>query len=306
MKKYISSLLFCLLLSNGLIWAQLTMKKQSDGIHIVDGETDVLFYRTKPLNMDGKYERCNYIHPLWGLDGKVLTEDFPVDHLHHRGVFWAWHQVWIGDDRIGDPWEIKDFDQEIAEVEFIKDKDNSVWLKSEVLWSSDKWKEKGIKKPYIRENVIIHVHERVMNYRKIDFEIRLLALEENLRLGGSEDEKGYGGFSVRMALPDDVQFSGNHGEIIPVETAVESDGYVNISGAIGKNGAKGGLVIADNKNNPGHPQPLILRAKNSMQNIVWPGAKPVALSSTKPLVLKYSLIVYTKKMNSKRIANILE
>ena len=28
----------------------------------------------------------------------------PADHRHQRGLFWAWHQVWIGEERIGDPW----------------------------------------------------------------------------------------------------------------------------------------------------------------------------------------------------------
>ena len=298
--------LFFALFSNSLAWGQLTMKKQDEGIKIVDGSSNVLFYQMHPLNKDGAYARCNYIHPLWGLNGKVLTEDFPADHLHHRGIFWAWHQVWIGDERIGDPWELKDFDQEITEIEFMKDPDKTVWLKSEVLWSSDKWKKNGNPKPYIQENVAIHVHKSTPKYRRIDFEIRLIALEENLRIGGSEDEKGYGGFSVRMILPDDVQFSGKNGRIKPLETAVESQGFVNISGSLGKGNAKAGIVLVDNKENPGYPQDLILREKNSMQNIAWPGAEPVALSTTEPLVLKYSLIVYSGKMNAKRISKLID
>jgi hypothetical protein len=306
MKRSILISLLFVLLTNGWVWGQLTMKKQSDGIKIVDGSSNVLFYQMSPLNKDGAYERCNYIHPLWGLNGKILTEDFPADHLHHRGIFWAWHQVWIGDKRIGDPWEIKDFDQEITEIEFVKDPDETVWLKSEVLWLSDKWKVNGIKKPYIQENVAIHIHKSNLKYRRIDFEISLLALEENLRIGGSDDEKGYGGFSVRMILPDDVQFSGKNGSIKPQETAVESQGFVNISGSLGKGNSKAGIVILDNKENPGYPQNLILREKNSMQNIAWPGAEPVALSTTEPLVLKYSLIVYSGKMNAKKIAKLID
>lgn len=306
MKRSFALLLFFVLFCNGLLWGQLTMKKQSDGIKIVDGSSNVLFYQMKPLNKDGAYERCNYIHPLWGLNGKILTEDFPADHLHHRGVFWAWHQVWIGDKRIGDPWEIKDFEQEITEIEFIKDPDETVWLKSEVLWSSGKWKKNGEQKPYMRENVSIHVHKRGVKYRRIDFEIRLLALEENLRLGGSEDEKGYSGFSVRMILPDDVQFSGESGNIKPEVNAVESEGFVNISGSMGKGNGKAGIAIIDNKNNPDYPQNLILREKNSMQNMAWPGSEPVALSTTKPLVLKYSLIVYSGKMKAKKISKLID
>jgi hypothetical protein len=60
----------------------------------------VFFYQSEPKNHKGKYERLHYIHPLWAPDGAALTEDFPADHLHHRGVFWAWHQVWIGDKKL--------------------------------------------------------------------------------------------------------------------------------------------------------------------------------------------------------------
>ena len=40
----------------------------------------------------------NYVHPLYGLDGEVLTDDFPADHVHHRGLHWAWPHVKVGDN----------------------------------------------------------------------------------------------------------------------------------------------------------------------------------------------------------------
>ena len=45
---------------------------------------------------DARRSRACYIHPLWGLNGEVLTDDFPKDHYHHHGVFWAWPHVEIG------------------------------------------------------------------------------------------------------------------------------------------------------------------------------------------------------------------
>jgi hypothetical protein len=42
--------------------------------------------------------RACYIHPLWGLNGEVLTDDFPKDHYHHHGVFWAWPHVEVGSE----------------------------------------------------------------------------------------------------------------------------------------------------------------------------------------------------------------
>lgn len=295
-----------LFLCFGYANAQLTMKKADGGILIVDGQNNVLQFQTEPKSKDGKFERCNYIHPLWGLDGQVLTEDFPADHPHHRGVFWAWHQVWIGDKQIGDPWEVMNFEQDVVELEFLKQSNGSVQIKTEVDWKSDKWKKAGKKVPYLREHAIITVYETLGNYRKIDFEIRLLALEEGLKIGGSEDEKGYSGFSVRMGLPKDIQFFGPKGEVKPERTAVQSNGYVNITGGIGVNKSKGGVVIVDNTENPKYPQTWILRAKNSMQNAAWPGHEAVGVSTVEPLVLKYSLLVYVGKMNHKKIIKALK
>ncbi len=65
-----------------------------------DGGKDVLTYRygdqLKP-GASAVYTRASYIHPLYGLDGRVLTEDSPPDHLHHHGLFWAWPVVKVRD-----------------------------------------------------------------------------------------------------------------------------------------------------------------------------------------------------------------
>jgi len=210
--------------------AQVKMQKAEGGLLFMEKGKNVLFYQIENKSQEGKMERCNYIHPIWASDGTVLTEDFPADHLHHRGVFWAWHQVWIDDKQIGDPWEIKDFEQEVTDVEFVSKPSGVAILKTHVDWKSKQWKNQGKVVPYLREKAIIKIHPKVDNYQKIDFEIRLLALEENLRIGGSDDVKGYSGFSVRMVLPKDVSFTGPVGEIEPKNTAVKSTAYVNVSG----------------------------------------------------------------------------
>ena len=58
-----------------------------DGVWVQEGDAKVLFYQRRPKSKDGKYTRANYVHPLMDLDGETLTEDFPADHPHHRGIF---------------------------------------------------------------------------------------------------------------------------------------------------------------------------------------------------------------------------
>lgn len=286
--------------------AQVKMQKQPGGFLFTENSENVLFYQMEPKNHEGKYQRCNYIHPLWGIDGTVLTEDFPADHLHHRGIFWAWHQILIGDQSIGDAWEIKDFEQIVTEIEFTADKSGDAILKTGVDWKSPRWKKNGKIIPYLKENTKITIHPKSGNYRKIDFEIKLLALADNLKIGGSADEKGYSGFSVRLKLSENVVFKGPEGEITPENTAVKSQGYVNVSNLTGKNNKSAGVVITDNHKNPGYPQQWILRNKNSMQNAAYPGNILIPVSTQNPVILKYSLIIYSGKMSDKKIQKILK
>lgn len=290
-----------LILADFTAFTQVTMEKAEGGLLFLEDGKKILFYQSDPKNFKGEYERCNYVHPLWGLDGAVLTEDFPDDHLHHRGIFWAWHQVWIDDQRVGDPWEIKHFDQEVTDIEFFLQNGETGVLRTSVNWKSDQWMKDGRKVPYLQEKTTITIHPKTGNYRRIDFEIKLLALKKGLTIGGAENEKGYSGFSVRMVLPGDVTFSGPDGIVEPENTPVESRGYINISGSMGIEGAEAGIVIADHPENPGYPQPWILRRRNSMQNAVFPGRETVPVSTMQPLVLKYSLLVCPGRMNDEKI-----
>jgi len=40
--------------------------------------------------------RCCYIFPVYTPAGVSMLDDFPQDHWHHRGLFWAWPVVETG------------------------------------------------------------------------------------------------------------------------------------------------------------------------------------------------------------------
>lgn len=66
---------------------------------VMDERLPVLTYRfgeQPPTGLDAKQARSCYVHPLYSLDGDVLTADFPADHLHHHGLFWTWPAVKVG------------------------------------------------------------------------------------------------------------------------------------------------------------------------------------------------------------------
>jgi len=78
-----------------------------------DGDKAVLVYNHGVLRQPGvpiDRARSTYIHPLYGLDGEVLTDDFPRDHYHHRGLFWAWPHVTLGAQH-HDLWMLRGIEQ---------------------------------------------------------------------------------------------------------------------------------------------------------------------------------------------------
>ncbi len=279
-------------------FAQINMVVKPGGFLFMEGKDSIFFYQRSEKNKDGMYSRCNYIHPLYGLDGTIITEDFPEDHFHHRGIFWAWHQILIDGKQVADGWELKNFDQKVTDIEFRLQKGNGL-LTTITDWKLPNW-GKG-SEPYLQEKTKIILHPRTGNYRRIDFEIQLKALTDRVSIGGSDDEKGYGGFSARLKLPEDVVFSGDNGLVEPENTAIEAGKYININGSFLSEMKKGGLVILSSPDNPEPSTKWILRKAASMQNAVYPGRQPVAIPFDKPLVLKYSLLVYQGDISTRQI-----
>lgn len=274
---------------------QLNATVTDQEVLIADRNQPVLVYQRATKSKDGLMPRAGYVHPLYGLDGQVLTEDFPTDHRHHRGVFWAWHQVWVGDQQIGDPWLCEDFEWNVEAVEIQRGED-SVALHALVYWRSPRRvDDAGDPIEIIKERTTITVHSRQSTYRIIDFDISLLALLPNVRIGGSEDAKGYGGFSPRIKLTPEQRFTAATGELEPVRMAMDVGSWVDIANQ------NWGLTMLTHRQNPGTPGKWILRRRASMQNAVYPGRDPVSVSTTQPTRLRYRLVVHDGTVTSKEI-----
>ena len=287
--------IFLFLITHQLVLSQkISIDISNNGVCFKEGSDSILFYQTANKDINGKYSSCNYIHPLYSLDGQVLTEDFPADHPHQRGIFWAWHQLYVGEQRIGDGWEIKDIHWEVVSVKEQPGKNNKSIIAG-IIWKSPLFTDHGGNElPLVKENTTISVWPRKANYRKIEIKISLLAQQPDMRLGGSENEKGYGGFSARIRLDDETVFQGANRIITPQNLPLDAGGWVDITGPVGLNGSKAGVTIVNHPDNPGYPNPWILRAKNSMQNVVFPhpGAQAIQFSNKEPIILRYMLIIH--------------
>lgn len=292
--------------------AGLRVTQTAEGYAIRDEGKPVLFYQTKPKSLEGKFERAGYVHPLYDLDGNVITEDFPKDHLHHRGIFWAWHQLYVGNTQIGDPWICRNFLSRVDNVAIVKTINKAGTIKATTHWVSPDWTDadRG-QKPIVREETEIRVHRQAAGSRAIDFRIRLTPLENNVQIGGSDNAKGYGGFSPRLRLPKDIRFTAEYGNVEPQTTAVAPSRWMDFSATFaeadnGHSKTTSGVTVLCHPSLPGFPQKWILRKARSMQNPVFPGRKPVALSPGEPLELRYRLVIHQGAASREQITEWFE
>jgi hypothetical protein len=278
--------------------AQINMVIKQDGFLFMQGKDSIFYYQKIAKDKNGEYARCNYIYPLYGPDGSRLTADFQANYPHDRGIFWAWYQVLINNKPISDGWGFRNFQQKVTGVEFMLKNGNGL-LNTTTEWKSPLW-EKGVK-AYLKEETKITIHPKTENFRRIDFEIRLKALTDRLSIGGSDDEKGIGGFSSRLKLPADVLFTGQKGTVDPADKAIDAGNAINVSGSFLDGGKQGGVVIWSDPSNPEPSPRWILRKADGIQNPAFPGRKPVAIPFGQPLVLKYSLLVYQEILTQKQV-----
>lgn len=291
--------ILCVLCLLGIIVAcqtpqsSLTIEQQADGVWIKEKGHPVLFYQKTAKPEQNEYARSHYFHPLYSLDGTVLTEDMPEDHYHHHGIFWAWHQTYIGDKRIGDAWVNEDFEWRVDQVKPVLFQSGAVGLNLVVNYLSPLWvDEQGQPKPFIEEHTLVQVYPRTDSTRMIDFRIGLRALLPDVAIGGSEDSKGYGGFSLRIKMPDSLTFTSALGPVQPQRDAIKGGGWMDFSAPYEENGEWSGVTLMVHPSSEGFPQPWILRQKKSMQNVAYPGRDPVTVPTDRPLVFKYRLILY--------------
>lgn len=265
------------------------IKRDASGYAVAQAGLPVLFYQLEPRSIGGRYERSNYIHPLYGLDGEILTEDFPDDHPHHRGIFWTWHQVLVGDVRAGDPWLARRFRWELSE-ERVVEGGRGVFTRH--VWYSPDFA--GGSEPILQESAEVLVHPVRDDVRILDFDIRLTPLQDGVRLGGSEDDKGYGGFSVRVRMVEGLRFTAASGPVEPARQAVAAGDWVDFSADFSDTGKTSGVAVIVHPSSAGYPQQWILRAPAtpSMQNPVWPGPKPIELARGARTRLRYRLVVH--------------
>lgn len=151
-------------------------------------------------------ERSDYIYPLYGFHGELLTADYPKDHPHHRSLWWSWCEV-RRNGKIGDIWavcKIRAYPVKITKMEAGDD--------DAVLQAVNVWRYDDDPADVVNETVTIRASKTAgtvgARSRTVDVDVRLEALVDGMAIAGRQkvDYGGYGGMTVRLN-PDVKEFS---------------------------------------------------------------------------------------------------
>lgn len=258
-------------------------------LRLMEGDRPVLTYNfgtivasSVPENEPRRRRAC-YIHPVWGLRGEVLTDDFPRDHYHHHGIFWTWPHVEIEGQQY-DLWMGSDIQQRFES-----------WLGRQagpvaaVLGVENGWYV-GERRVMI-ERVWLRVYRASDTQRVLDFTLTWIPVDRPITLRGAE-EKSYGGLTMRFQPPPGSQPvitvpQGPTTADLPDTPLPWADFTTTFAGADGPSG--GALFVP--ADHPDYPPTWLTRHYGPLC-IGWPGVKGQTFPPGKPIRLEYRVLIH--------------
>ncbi|MBM4095029.1 MAG: hypothetical protein FJ276_37310 [Planctomycetes bacterium] len=276
-------------------------------LQLTEHDRNVLAYNygtiTEPGVPEGDMRRARgcYVHPVWGMSGEVLTADFPKDHYHHRGIFWAWPYVKVGAD-VYDLWVYSNIQQR-----FVR------WLHQEtgpvaaVVGVENGWF--AGEKQVATERVWIVAYRSEPDCRSIDLTVAVEARGEPVTLQGRE-EKSYGGLTARFDVwprtDAQVRVPGRTLENTGSGTASEQDllnaplPWADLASQFPQGPRRSGAAVFIHPHHPDYP-PTWLTRTYGVLCVGWPGIKPHTIEIDKFLSLDYRMWIHESELAPEQI-----
>lgn len=262
-----------------LAWAaSFTWQEEKPGVlSLAENGATVLAYH------HGAGRECCYVHPLVSPAGVVLTDDGPVDHKHHRGLFWAWPVMEMGGTR-ADSWTLTGAEHRLVEI-FARKTSNS----SARLASRHEWRVDG--KPALAEEMELIVYKAQGAERRLTLTIVLRALERPVSIAGApEQNKGYGGVSIRFAPRQETRIESSEGPVAKDENH-NRHRWAQLEAQFA--GGRAGVRIEADRRNPQFPNDWCLRHYGFV-GANFPGVTPYRIDPAKPITLRYEIRVFDR------------
>jgi hypothetical protein len=282
-------------------WAEFALEDDGGRLTIREDGRPVLAYNYAPVAPpDGldphRWARACYIHPLYGRDGDVLTQDFPVDHRHHRGVFWAWPHTHAGERRM-DVWLHEDCEQRFER-----------WVRREAgvdraeVEVENAWVFKGNPEPVVRETVALTVHPADAVGRAIDFRLAFRNVSQQPVSFLGATGKGYGGFCIRPdAERTELRFTSARGPRKEDALYLESP-WADQTSRAKPEGPVSGTAVFQHPGNPGYPHPGWILRNYGFLGVSWPHLQTEVLAPGQEVELRYRVYVHRGTAEEAKVA----
>lgn len=269
--------------------------RDSTMLELMEDGSPVLAYNYGDLLVPGVPEdrrRSSYIHPVLGLDGERLTADFPADHPHHRGLFWAWPRVTVAGETY-DLWHLRGvrhrFEgwgaREVGPVCALFTVNNGWYL--------------GTDRKIVDEQVTVVAYRAGAIGRIIDLNLRLEATAEIVAISGQKD-RGYGGLSLRPGESrDEVITTANGGQ--DRDSDLVPSPWGDFSARFDRMDTLSGVAIFQQADNSLFPSGWCLRHYGFL-GVDFPGTEPVELRPGRPVELRYRVWVHRGDVAVGRVA----
>lgn len=270
---------------------------KSGTLTLLDGERPVLTYcygDQLKEGVDPKYTQSCYIHPLYDLDGQALTDDSPVDHRHHHGMFWTWPRIKTRGKSV-QTWAPS---TPPLRQRFVK------WLRQEAgaeaatLSVQNEWMLQDERVAIETGTLVVHRANEVR--RPIDVTLTFEAVGGPMELLGA-DKKGYGGLCLRLAPPF-------KGATMTTDTGVLTKDSMNVAYRWADLSAAGrGVAVFVQSDHPNYPPTWFIRNSYAgILNVSWPGVQPATLNPGEPVTLRYRLYIHRGDAKDGRVAEAFE
>lgn len=254
----------------------------------------VLSYQVEPAlpraDIPPIYERGGYIHPVHTPSGRLVTDDYPPDHVHHHGIWTAWTNTMF-QGRRPDFWNMGDSTGTVEPVVLDRTWSGPVFAG---LHARHRYVDLSATEPVtaLHETWDVRVYPRRdgdRTYHVFDLAVtQLTATEDTLFL----PEYRYGGVGFRGHR----QWNGEaNAFFLTSEGRDRSDGHAtrarwcHVSGFV--DGQQAGVAILGHPDNYEAPQPMRIHPDEPFFNFAPSQAGDWAIVPGVPYVARYRYVV---------------
>lgn len=253
-----------------------------DGLAVSDALGTAAVYHAASY-VAGEPARAHYLHPVFSPSGRVLTEDQPEDHVHHRGFYWGWRRLLVDGEQVADSWVLDNVWPDVRDVRTEVDAEGRALLLAAVDWRAGSPEAPGA--VFMQERSRWTFAAPEPGVRTIAVHAELVAQVDGLALAGSDDFKGYSGVTLRLIDPDHLNFASAGAPLVAVEEPIATDGTVAMWWDEGADYADVRVTMSCRADGAA-VEPWIIRRWGSAQNCIWPGRAPFVLPTDAPVVLE--------------------